>query len=249
MENTLDIKLDGPRSVRFQREHYKNAIYKKNKRTNEGILINSRQYAIAWGVLNKPYSNKELTKMCKKEDAPSYSFIKKEWKAYPFYYRDLIKHGMEPKPPITENEKRKIINHATGRTLKKVLIQEDYNLAKFCANLGVKNQKHYEELRSKPENKPMMPFYSTVVKRFGTWHKFMYEVMKYNVDITITRYVEESIRAGYWLKIKDCNELKIPIRDAMNILRPRFFNALCYRKKELMDNDSVLPNINGEVKK
>lgn len=243
-----NITLDGSRARACHKDSYMNSYKVKHYRNQDGRLVNSREYAIAWGVLNKPYSCKDLMIKCRQPDAPSYQYIcKKEWKGYPFYYRDLVRHGMEPRPPRTDMEKRKIIHATTGNILRRVLLTEDYNLAKFAASIGVTSKKTYDEHRKNSANKQFMPCYETVVRRFGTWRLFMNEVMKYNVDIIMTRYVEGSIAAGHWLKLSECDKLKIPLRKAMDVLRPRFFNALCYRKKELMDNKGVLPK-HGEVK-
>lgn len=240
------LKLDGPKRKGNNRDFYKKSYYKKHKRTNEGILINSVGYAIAWGLMHKPYSLKELRALCKSDDAPSVFFIEKTWKSYTFYYRELVKRGMEPRPPKNDSERRRQVDVVSGKIIRNIL-PKDYNIAEFAAKIGVKDKASYIELRKNPVNLPFLPCAKTVVTRFGTWRKFMYEVMKYSVDTTVTRYVEESIEAGYWLKIGDCDKLKIPIRMAMDLLKPRFFNVLCYRKKELIDNSKVLPNVNGEV--
>lgn len=227
-----DITIDGKKSRQKSRDRIRSTYKTKNTRTNDGRLVNSREYAIAWGIMNKPYSSKDLQIKCRAFDAPSYAYIIKEWKNYIRYYRDLVKAGMEPKPPETDAEKRKIINPISGRILKKVLLTQDYNLAEYCANMGVTNRESYNNLRKKSEIK--MPCSMTVCRRFGSFTRFMNEVRKYSVDLTITAYVKESMKAGHWLRLSECDKLKIPIRMAMDILRPKFFNSLCYRKMELL---------------
>lgn len=226
------ITIDGKRSRQKFRDQTKRVYRTKNTRSNDGRLINSREYAIAWGVINKPYSSAELRKKSRAFDAPSYQFILKEWKSYFEYYKDLVRAGMEPKPPKTDEEKRKIINPISGRILKRVLLTQDYNLAEYCANMNVKNVETYNKLREKSEIK--MPSRTTIRKRFGSFTKFMNEVRKYSLDLTITLYVKESMKAGHWLRLSECDKLNIPIRKAMDILRPKFFNALCYKKMELL---------------
>lgn len=227
-----DITLDGKRSRQKFRDNIRSSYKTKNTRTNDGRLVNSREYAIAWGVMNKPYSSAELRIKCRAFDAPSFAFIIKEWKNYVEYYKDLVRAGMEPKPPKTDAEKRKIINPISGRILKRVLLTQDYNLAEYCAQMGVTNRETYNKLREKSEIK--MPHFSTINKRFGSFTRFMNEVRKYSIDLTITAYVKESMKAGHWLRLSECDKLKIPIRNAMDILRPKFFNSLCYRKMELL---------------
>ena len=227
-----NITLDGKRSRQKFRDKIRFSYKTKNTRTNDGRLVNSREYAIAWGIMNKPYSSAELRIKCRAFDAPSFAFIIKEWKNYVEYYKDLVRAGMEPKPPKTDEEKRKIINPISGRILKKVLLTQDYNLAEYCAKMGVTNRDTYNKLREKSEIE--MPHCSTIGKRFGSFTRFMNEVRKYSIDLTITAYVKESMKVGHWLRLSECDKLKIPIRNAMDILRPKFFNSLCYRKMELL---------------
>lgn len=227
-----EIIIDGCKSRSKQRDKIRSVYKYRNTRTNDGRLVNSREYAIAWGVINTPYSSTELRMKCKAFDAPSFAFILKEWKNYMEYYKDLVRAGMKPKPPKTDEEKRKIINPISGRILKRVLLTQDYNLAEYCAKMNVTNRESYNNLRKKSEIK--MPSCVTVAKRFGSFTRFMNEIRKYNLDLTITIYVKESMKVGHWLRLAECDKLKIPIRKAMDILRPRFFNSLCYKKMELL---------------
>jgi hypothetical protein len=226
------VIIDGKKSRQKFRDNTRASYKRKNTRDNEGRLINSREYAIAWGVINKPYSYDSLRKLCGAYDAPSFSYILKEWKHYPAYYKDLVRAGMEPKPPKTDAEKRKIINPVSGRILQKVLLTQDYDLAEYCAKMNVINRDTYNKLRDKSEIK--MPNYQTVARRFGSFTRFMNEVRKYSLDLTITVYVKESMKVGHWLRLAECDKLDIPIRKAMDILRPKFFNTLCYKKMELL---------------
>jgi hypothetical protein len=47
----------------------------KNYKNSNGRLVNTKEYAIAWGVINKPYSARDLYKKCQDSEAPSYKFI------------------------------------------------------------------------------------------------------------------------------------------------------------------------------
>jgi hypothetical protein len=80
-----------------------------------------------------------------------------------------------------------------------------------------------------------LPSTKTIIKHFGNWKRFSYEVMKYNTDIVINEYVQRSAECGHWLKLSECDKLKIPIRGIMDILRPVIFNALCYKKLSLLN--------------
>lgn len=243
-----DITLDAPKTRCINKKKYER-VRNKNKVRNEGRLVNSREYALAWGVINEPYSVRDLRAKCKAHDAPSASYILKEWGGYPFYYRELVRRGMKPRPPKHRNEIRNAVHPTTGKILKRVLLTEDFNLARYVAELGITKAKDYSELRNRePARKQFMPDVTTIRKRFGSWRLFKNEVMKYNVDMIVDNYVRESVKAGHWLKISECDKLKIPLREAMNVLRPRFFNALCYRKKELLDSGNILPEAN-KVKK
>lgn len=82
-----------------------NRHFRKTKKymNSQGRIVNSKAYAIAWGIINKPYSSKDLYIKCKDPEAPSYYYIVKTgWKGYPRYYNDLVKAGMEPRPPRTD---------------------------------------------------------------------------------------------------------------------------------------------------
>ena len=88
----------------YRTERKRKGVYKYAEYRNaDGRLVNTRAYAIAWGVINKPYSREQLLKMCSDEDAPSYSFIvKRGWDGYAAYYAALVRAGM---PPRARSEK------------------------------------------------------------------------------------------------------------------------------------------------
>ena len=237
-----NVIIDGKRSRQKGMKNIRITWGHKNKRNNDGRIINSKEYAIAWGVLNKPYSQELLRKMCRNYDAPSFNFILRIFGNYVSYYKELLKYGMPPRPPRTDEEKRKIINHLSGRVIKRVLLTQDYNLAEYCAKNNIKTREEYKEFCKRSEIK--IPCYNTVRKRFGSFTAFMNEVRKYSLDMTITDYVKESLKVGHWLRLSECDKLKIVIRPAMDILRPRFFNALCYRKMEiLLEEDKSLKRL------
>lgn len=208
----------------------------KNYKNSQGRLVNTKSYAIAWGVINKPYSCNDLFIKCKDSEAPSYIFIiKKGWNGYVNYYKDLIKAGMQPRPPRTDEQKRKIIDKASKNGFRKGLLDKDYNIARVAAQYGVTTRQSYNKIRKeKPESKTFLPNVRTIYKIFGTWRRFQYQVMKYNADYVITEYVKQSAECGHWLKLSQCDRLKLPIRGIMNMLRPTIFNALCYKKLKLM---------------
>lgn len=237
-----EIEHSGSRASRREwggdrsRGKYRTAKYVNS----EGRVVNTREYAIAWGVLNKPYSREELISKCKSDpDAPSWRYlIRREWNGYTRYYNALVKAGMEPRPPRSDSEKRRILGKATRDGFINGLLDKDYDLAKMAAQFGVTTQKSYIRVRhDNPDAKALMPNVSVVIARFGTWKRFSHEVMKYNIDAVITNYVRASAEAGHWLRLSECDRLKIPLRKAMDILRPDLFNQVCYRKLAAMGLD------------
>lgn len=206
-------------------------------RNSEGRLVNTREYAIAWGVMNRPYSLSDLRRMCRQDpDAPSCNYIvKREWTGFSRYYSALLKAGMEPRPPRTDNERRRALAKISRDGFEMALLESDYDIARLAAEYGVVTQVDYVRVRREhPELKAALPDVKTVKGRFGTWRHFTQEVMKYNVDATITVYVKESAERGRWLTPQECDSRRIPIRKVMDILRPRIFNAVCYRKLDAM---------------
>ena len=231
-------------------ETKKGVDYEPKKRVNktmkyvnsEGRLVNTKAYALAWGVINKPYSSKELYRLCQNPDAPSYTFIvKKCWNGYPRYYDALVRAGMEPRPPRTDMERRRILGKAEHDGFRNGLLDKDYDIAKIAAGYGVTTRDSYNTVRrEKPESRVFLPSVQCIVRRFGSWKRFQYEIMKYNADAVLTEYVARSAERGHWLRIRECDSLKIPIRGIMDLLRPSLFNALCYRKLALMGKaDSI----------
>lgn len=206
----------------------------------EGRPVNSVEYAVSWGVLNKIWYLDELRKKTKSPTAPSYSYIIKTWGNFTPYYRALVKAGMQPRPSRNKDEKRKVYDSAKKKYVKK-LLKEDYDLAKFVAQANIKGRTEYREYRKNhAELKNVLPCDETIRKRFGSWTTFFYEVEKCNVDLLITRYVEQSASAGHWLYLKECDKLNLDIRYAMNLLRPFLFNTFCYRKLEMLGLQSRL---------
>lgn len=213
---------------------------KNNKRRSrkqlyvQGRLVNSVQYAISWGVLNKIWYAKDLKKKSKQSDAPSYAYIIKTWKGFANYYRALVKVGMQPRIGKSFEDKRKVYDEQKKRYVKS-LLKQDYDIPKFVAQAGIKNRTDYRQYRKKhPELKQFLPSDGKIRALFGTFSMFFYEVEKYNVDLLITRYVEQSVKAGHWLYLKECDELNLDIRYAMNLLRPYLFNTFCYRKLQML---------------
>ena len=235
----------------YRTERKRKGVYKYAEYRNaDGRLVNTRAYAIAWGVINKPYSQVQLMRMCGEDpDAPSFNFIVRRcWQGYPRYYDDLVKAGMPPRPPRTEDERRRLLAKAERDSFSHALLDKDYDVARMAAQYGVKSQAEYNRLRrEKPETKAFLPADRTVVKRYGTWRRFQYEVLKYNADIVLTQYVSGSAAAGHWLRMRECDEQGIPIRGLMDLLRPSLFNVLCYRKLKSMGlADSIPPPVKGE---
>lgn len=211
-------------------------IKKRRKLDEYGRNVNTREYAIAWGVLNKPYSYKDLYNKCRAADAPSFHFITKEcWKGYVRYYNALVKAGMPPRPPRNDSERRMELAKKNNDCFKTALLEKDYDAVRMAAEYGVSSLEDYNRIRKeKPESKVFLPKKENLVRHFGSWRRFMYEVMKYNADAVLTQYVSESAACGHWLRISECDRMKIPIRKLMDVLRPTLFNALCYRKLDLM---------------
>lgn len=203
----------------------------------DGRFVNTKEYAIAWGVINKPYSQQDLFKKCKDMEAPSFYYILRVWKGYIRYYNTLVKAGMPPRPPRTEMQKRRYLGKVQKKGFKTGILPKDYEIAKMVAQLGIKTKKEYYDLRKeRPELKVFLPSLNKIVIIFGSWKRFSYEIMKYNADLILTEYVKKSMEYNHWLKLSECDKLKIPIRGIMDILRPSLFNALCYRKLELINN-------------
>jgi len=228
----------GDRVESSKRRIRKNMEY----RSSEGRLVNTREYAIAWGVLNRPYSLDELRRKCHDDpDAPSFQYIVKVgWQGYTRYYGALLKAGMEPRPPRTDNERRRALAKISHDGFRMALLEADYDIAKLAAEYGVATQEDYRRVRREhPELRAALPSERVVVNRFGTWRHFSQEVMKYNVDAAMTAYVRESAERGRWLTPGECDGRKIPIRKVMDILRPRIFNAVCYRKLEALGYDRL----------
>ena len=237
-----DVEPSDSRSSRREwggdksRKKYKTAKYVNS----EGRVVNTREYAIAWGVINKPYSKTELVSKCQSDpEAPSWRYlIEKEWNGYTRYYNALVKAGMEPRPPRSDAERRRLLGRATREGFVNGLLDKDYDLARMAAQYGVTTQKSYKRIRREnPDARALLPNETVIVKRFGTWKRFAHEVMKYNIDAVITNYVKASAEAGHWLRLSECDKLKIPLRTAMDILRPDLFNQVCYRKLAAMGLD------------
>ncbi len=209
---------------------------------SEGRLVNTKAYALAWGVINKPYSATDLYRKCQDPEAPSYSFIvSKCWDGYPRYYDALVRAGMEPRPPRTDMERRRILGKAEREGFRNGLLDKDYDVARIAAQYGVTTRESYNRIRrEKPESKAFLPSSQCITRRFGSWSRFQYEVLKYSADATLTLYVEKSAECGHWLRIRECDKLKIPIRGIMDLLRPTLFNALCYRKLALMGKTDAI---------
>ena len=227
-------KTETKKSVDFEPTKRMN---KTTKYVNsEGRFVNTKAYALAWGVMNKPYSAKDLFNKCKDPDAPSYRFIvDKCWKGYPRYYDALVKAGMEPRPPRTDMEKRRILGKASRDGFRNGLLDKDYDVAKMAAEYGVTTKESYNRIRRENvESRAFLPSVNCIIRRYGSWSRFHYEVTKYNADAVLTEYVTKSAECGHWLRIRECDKLKIPIRGIMDLLRPTLFNALCYRKLELL---------------
>jgi len=240
-------------------ETKKSTTYKPAKRVNktmkyvnsEGRLVNTKAYALAWGILNKPYSSLDLyRKCCADADAPSYSFIvKKCWKGYPRYYEALVRAGMEPRPPRTDMERRRLLGKALRDGFRNGLLDKDYDVARIAAEYGVTSRESYNRIRrEKPESRAFLPSVKSIVRRFGSWKRFGYEILKYNADAVLTEYVTKSAECGHWLRIGECDRLGIPIRNIMDLLRPTLFNVLCYRKLELIGKAGSITTANGGKK-
>ena len=215
-----------------------------DRRDSEGRLVNTRSYAIAWGVLNKPYSRSELYRKCKDDpDAPSFSFIVNTcWEGYPCYYRALVKAGMEPRPPRNDSERRRLLAKAENDGFRKGLLDKDYDAVRMAAHYGVTTKEAYNRLRREnADARALLPASNTIAKWFGSWRRFRYEVMKLNADATLTEYVRLSAECGHWLRMRECDSHGIPIRGIMDLLRPSLFNALCYRKLELLGLSRSIP--------
>ena len=216
------------------------------KRSHE---INSREYAIAWGVKNCPYSDRQLQEMCYgNENAPSYRFlVRKCWKGFLRYYKALVAAGMKPRPPRNDSERRRIVGSARSTGVKR-LLGSDYDIARLAAQYGVVTRKEYIKLRNENEEaKMLLPGSRTVEFRYGTWSRFAYEIKKYNADLVITEYVRKSAECGHWLRLHECDRMKIPIRGIMDLLRSRVFNSLCYRKLKALGLESNIDEYSGNA--
>lgn len=218
----------------------KKRIYRK------GRDVNSVQYAIAWGVLNKIQYRDDLLRLSRNVDAPSYVWIIKQWKSFSNYYLALLKAGMQPRPPRSEAARRRFFDMQKGKMVFK-LIRDDFEICKRIAELGILDRTAYRKYRKDhPEMKRILPNDNVLSQRFGSWELVRYEAQKYNVDALITRYVQQSAKAGHWLYLKECDKIKLDIRHAMKMLRPRLFNIFCYRKLELLGLTGTVPNPQGE---
>lgn len=218
-------------------------------RVQRGRGVNTREYAIAWGVLNKPYSSKELYLKCKgNPNAPAYNYIvNREWKGFLRYYNALVKAGMEPR---SDKEKRRFIVKKVRNGFSIGLLKDDKELVKFAALHKLTTITIYTDfLKNNKEMSGIIPTANTVIHRFGTWRRFKYEVLKYNIELAITEYVKLSARYGHWLRLWECDKYDIPIREAMNLLRSSLFNAVCYRKLRVLGLDETIPADGGSLDK
>ena len=174
--------------------------------------------------------------------------MSKCWKGYPRYYDALVRAGMEPRPPRTDAERRRMLGKAERNGFRNGLLDKDYDVARIAAEYGVTTRESYNRIRrEKPESRAFLPSSKSIAIRFGSWKRFHYEVMKYNADAVLTEYVERSAECGHWLRMRECDRLGIPIRGIMDLLRPSLFNALCYRKLALLGkSDDIPPSTNGK---
>ena len=242
--------LSGAASVSASRKERKRPIGHPSKVGDGGVAVNTREYAIAWGVKNRPYSGAELRRMCADPNAPSWTFLtRKCWKGFVRYYNALVNAGMPPRPPRTDAERREVIGKAVNDGFLHGLLPEDYDIARIAAGYGIRTQADYNRVRKSDDDaRRLLPCFPSLKKKFGNWKRFVYEVCKYDADMTMTEYVRKSAEAGHWLRIPECDSLGIPIRKVMDILRPRIFNTLCYRKLESMGLASGMGEYSGKSK-
>ena len=155
--------------------------------------------------------------------------------------------GMKPRPPRNDNERRRIVGSARSNGVKR-LLGSDYDIARLAAQYGVVTRKEYIKLRNENEEARMLlPGSRTVEFRYGTWSRFAYEIKKYNADLVITEYVRKSAECGHWLRLHECDKMKIPIRGIMDLLRSRVFNSLCYRKLKALGLESNIGEYSGNA--
>ncbi len=207
----------------------------KDKPDENGRVVNTIEYAIAWGVQNKPWCKTSLMQMCKAKDAPSFAYIMRTFVTYEKYYKALVKAGMEERPLWKEQDRELELKIARERVEKLSFYAKSSDAARMAAHYGILNRTQYRKIRSINEDaRKVLPPVSVVEKVYGTFKRFMVEVMKYNADIVITQYVELSFEKGRWLTLRECDVNKLPIRGIMDLLRPSVFNLLCYHKMRVL---------------
>ena len=219
------------------RKKYRHSF--KDRPDENGRIVNTLEYAIAWGVKNKPYSRSQLYRMCSAPDAPAFPYLMHEFVTFERYYRALVKAGMEERPLWREQERSAELELQREKAEKLSFFTKSSDAAKMAAHYGIMGRKQYRKLRSEnPEARKVLPPDATITKIYGSFKRFMVEVMKYNADIVITKYVELSHEIGKWLTLKECDEHSLPIRGIMDLLRPSVFNLLCYHKMRAMYPES-----------
>lgn len=210
----------------------------KDKPNDEGIVINTLEYAIAWGVREKPYNKSQLMQLCKAKDAPSFAYLMRTFVTYERYYKALVKAGMPERPLWREQERSKELIEEREKAERLSFFAKDVDAARMAAQYGIVNRNQYRQLRIKDnEARKLLPPENVIRKVYGSFQRFMVEIMKYNADATITKYVELSRSKGRWLTLRECDSNKLPIRGIMDLLRPSVFNLLCYHKMRTMYPD------------
>ena len=244
----MSRKSSGDQSPDWSKMNVAFGKKERRGRVTGGHLVNTREYAIAWGVKHRPYTRDQLIELCKEPGSPSFTFlVRKCWRGFTRYYNALVDAGMPPRPPRTEEERRRAVAEAAEGGLRG-LVQEDYDLARMAAEYGVVTMADYNRIRQSNEDaRRLLPCVQTVMKRYGSWSRFAYEVKKYNVDMVITEYVRKSAECGHWLRLSECDRMKIPIRGIMDVLRSRVFNTLCYRKLAAMGLVSNIGEYSGDA--
>lgn len=207
----------------------------KDRADENGRVVNTVEYAIAWGVQNKPWFKTSLMQMCKAKDAPSFAYIMRTFVTFERYYKALVNAGMQERPLWKEQDRELELKIAREKVEKLSFYTQNSDAAKMAAHYGILNRAQYKKIRNESEEaRKVLPPPSVIEKVYGTFKRFMVEVMKYNADIVITQYVELSFKKGKWLTLRECDANKLPIRGIMDLLRPSVFNLLCYHKMRVL---------------
>lgn len=198
-------------SERGRKPKKQNSIrkYPKNIILRKSVKHYSYSELIEWGNKNGIRVVRDLWRLASiKEDTPTFRNILEEFGSWGRYKKEL---------------------NISKKGFIKDMTDEEY--IQLCVKLGVKGTV-IDYMNKYNRYKGLLINYNNIIKKFGNWYNFKRLINCFNVDKLLEDYVENSIEYGHALTLKECDELGIEIRRAMNLYGRRVFNALIREKEK-----------------